>query len=418
MRPVVIRAGRFWDGVADEPAGHTEILVRGATIAEVDDTVSHTRDADIIDLSGFTVMPGLIDCHVHLTLRPEITGTFWRYSPGYKALLGAGSLGILLRNGFTTVRDCGDMDLHGFTVRDLKSATEQGIIAGPRMIISGHMISSRGGHMSALQSLSPDSGGWENCLADGPDEIRQLVRREIKWGAEWVKYAASGGFSTDGDDPEQVTYTQEEMDVLVGTARDLKRPVAVHVHGDEAIARAVRAGVRSIEHGCMASEKTLQEAERNGTFVVPTQLAAVRSSRLADDDAYWESLHMPPAVRAKIRKYRETILESSRGLAKSSVKIAFGTDLGILPFAINGAREFSEMVTNGIAPVRALRAATSVAADLLMRQDIGVLAPGRCADIIAVKGNPFEDIALMEEVSFVMQAGIVRKQNGIMVNQP
>ena len=187
MKPVIIRAGNFWNGISEKPLGPREILVLGETIAEIGRSVSEPEGAEIIDLPGHTVTPGFIDCHVHLTLRPELLGSFWSYSPSYKALLGAEALKTLLMNGFTTVRDCGDMDLHGFTVRDLKLAGERGIIPGSRLICSGHIISSRGGHMNAVLSLAPDSHPWENCLADGPDEIRKVVRNEIKHGAEWVK---------------------------------------------------------------------------------------------------------------------------------------------------------------------------------------------------------------------------------------
>ncbi len=409
-RPLVIRAGNFWDGISDCPVGPQEILVKGETIAEIGTSIDTPVDADVIDLPDSTIMPGLIDCHVHLTLRPELTGCFWSYSPSYKALLGAEALTILLSNGFTTVRDCGDMDLHGFTVRDLKTATVQGMIPGPRVICSGHMISSRGGHMNATRALSPDSGAWENCLADGIDEIRKVVRREIRWGADWVKFAASGGFSSAGDDPCQVTYSQEEMDAIVETARDFNRQVSVHVIGDEATRRAVLAGVRSIEHASMASQETIALIAQQGAWLCPTQLAAVKSARLVGDDAYWHALNVPAHVRQKMRKYQDSLLDNARQIAKSDVKIAFGTDLGILPYRINGACEFSEMVTNGIAPLRALKAATSEAAALLQRDDIGVLAPARCADIVAVPGDPFRDITVMEKVEFVMNAGTVWKQ--------
>ena len=303
------------------------------------------------------------------------------------------------------------MDLHGFTVRDLKLAGERGIIPGSRLVCSGHMISSRGGHMNAMLSLAPDSHPWENCLADGPDEIRKVVRNEIKHGAEWVKYAASGGFSTAGDDPLQVTYTQEEMDALVATARDFNRPVAAHVFGDEAIRRSVLAGVRSVEHGSMISEETLRLMEKNSVYIVPTQLMATRPARLAADDAFWQALNAPAHMRIKVRKYQDALLEGARNIASGKVKIAFGTDLGIFSYRTNGACEFSEMVENGITPVRALRAATSVAAELLQRDDIGVLAPGRNADIIAMPGNPFKDITVTERVDFVMKGGTVTKRD-------
>ena len=416
MKSVVIRAGNFWDGISEKPIGQREILVIGERIAEIGKTVREPKGAEIIDLPGHTVTPGFIDCHVHLTLRPELIGSFWSYSPSYKALLGAEALRTLLSNGFTTVRDCGDMDLHGFTVRDLKLACEQGIIPGSRLVCSGHMISSRGGHMNAMLSLAPDSHPWENCLADGADEIRKVVRNEIKHGAEWVKYAASGGFSTAGDDPLQVTYTQEEMNALVAAARDFNRPVAVHVLGDEAIRRSVKAGVRSIEHGSMVSTETLRFMEEKGVYIVPTQLMATQPARMADDDAYWTTLNAPAHMRVKMHKYQDALIDGARNIASSKVKIAFGTDLGIFTFRTNGAAEFHEMVTNGIAPVRALRAATSMAAELLQREDIGVLATGRCADIVAMPGDPFTDISFTEKVDFVMKSGIVVKSAGISVS--
>jgi tryptophan 2-monooxygenase len=416
MKPVVIRAGNFWDGISEKPIGQREILVIGERIAEIGKTVREPKGAEIIDLPGHTVTPGFIDCHVHLTLRPELLGSFWSYSPSYKALLGAEALRMLLTNGFTTVRDCGDMDLHGFTVRDLKLACEQGIIPGSRLVCSGHMISSRGGHMNAMLSLAPDSHPWENCLADGADEIRKVVRNEIKHGAEWVKYAASGGFSTAGDDPLQVTYTQEEMNALVAAARDFNRPVAVHVFGDEAIRRSVNAGVRSVEHGSMVSTETLRLMEEKGVYIVPTQLMATQPARMADDDTYWTTLNAPAHMRVKMRKYQEALIDSARNIASSKVKIAFGTDLGIFTYRTNGSAEFHEMVTNGIAPVRALKAATGMAAELLQREDIGVLATGRNADIVAMPGDPFTDITVTEKVDFVMKSGIVVKSAGISIS--
>jgi len=409
MPVTLIHAGKFWDGVSDAPLGSRDIRIEDGVIREIAEKIPVPEGAVEIDLRDRMVMPGLIDCHVHITLRPEMVGSFWSHSSGYKALLGAQALHAHLMNGFTTVRDCGDMDLHGYTVRDVKKAVEQGIIPGSRLINSGHMLSARSGHMDATSTLSPDSKGWQNNLADGPLEIRRVVREEIKWGAEWVKFAASGGFASPSDSPVDVGYTKEEMESLVATASQYHRPVAAHLHGDEAVRMAVVAGVRSVEHGAMATRETLRLIEEKGVFLVPTQYAGVRSARFCDSEEFWVSAGNNPYEKMKMRMYKDVLIENAKNLAESNIKIAFGTDLGILSYSINGAVEFSEMVTNGISPVRALRAATSVAAELLMKDDLGTLAPGKAADIIAVPGNPFVDISVMEQVSFVMKAGIVYK---------
>lgn len=409
MNTVVIAASNYWDGVAETPLGPVEILVRDGIIQEVGVTVSAPPDAQRIEIAEGMVMPGLIDCHVHITCRPEITANFWGMSAGYKALLGAQALNNHIMNGFTTVRDCGDMDIHGYTVRDVKMALAKGIIDGSRLIISGHMLSARGGHMDATPMLSPECHSWLNCLADGPDEIRRVVREEIKWGAEWIKFAPSGGFSTPSDDPVQITYNQEEMDTLVAAAAQLGRPVSAHVMGDEGVRMVALAGVRSLEHAVMAKKETYKIVEDKGAFIVPTTYAGLRSARFADDEEYWASSGMTPFAKMKVRKYRKELIDGAEYLANSNVKIAFGTDLGILSYSVNGAVEFAEMVMNGITPIRALRSATSVAAELLQRDELGVIAAGKAADIIAVPGNPFADISVMEKVSFVMKAGKIHK---------
>lgn len=405
----VIAVGNFWDGLTDAPVGPREILVKDGVIAEIAAQVQAPAGAERIDLGDQLVLPGLIDTHAHITARTGLPGGFWSLSSATKALLGAQALKIHLLNGFTTVRDCGDMDVQGYTIQDVKHAVNAGIIEGARLITSGHMISPRGGHMDLTTLLNPAWQATQNCLADGPDEIRRTVRDEIKWEADWVKFAASGGFSSPSDDPVYVAYTQAEMETLVATAAQQDKPVAAHVMGDEAVKMAVKAGVRSIEHGSMASPATIALIEEQGAYVVLTHYAVVRAARFADDEQFWLSSGFTPASKRKVGKYQEVLLATAANYAASQVKIVFGTDLGLHDYGVTGAKEFGEMVTNGITPVRALKAATSVAAEMLMRDDLGVLAPGKAADLIAVSGDPFADITVMETVDFVMKAGRVYK---------
>ncbi|MFN8992517.1 MAG: amidohydrolase family protein, partial [Pseudomonadota bacterium] len=216
--PVVIIAGNLWDGVADAPRGPAEILVENGRIAAIAPNVGRPSGAQVVSLPGRMVTPGFIDSHVHVTLRPELEDKIFDLSSSAKALLGVEALGTLLDRGFTTVRDTGDMDIHGYTTCDLARALAQGQIVGPRLIPSGHLLSARGGHGDGTPLLGADSRPWQNSLADGVEEIRRVVRTEIGRGAQWIKFAGSGGFSSPADDPSQVTYSQEEMNVMVSTA--------------------------------------------------------------------------------------------------------------------------------------------------------------------------------------------------------
>jgi imidazolonepropionase-like amidohydrolase len=404
----LITGANVWDGISAQAAPR-QVLVVDGRIQRVADAIEAPADARVVDLSGHTLAPGFIDCHVHVTLAPPVGLTLALESSTAKTLKALPVLRALLNNGFTTVRDlgCGDVD---YPTIDLRNAVAAGIVEGPRMVVAPHMISARGGHGDFSGMVADEYQGCcrplELAAADGGDEIRTRVRQEIRAGANWIKFAATGGFASPSDDPGHATYSQEEMNVLVATAADLDTPVTPHSYGDEGIQRAVRAGVRSIEHGNLASPETMRMMQDTGVFMVPTQYTILSGARRDEGDALWAVL--PEHSRRKMQKYRGALLDAAEHLAASDVRIAFGTDAGMFPHQDNW-REFPTMVSTGITPLRALRAATSAAAELLQLDDLGVIAEGKIADLIAMPGDPFADIEVTGRVDFVMKDGVIYK---------
>jgi imidazolonepropionase-like amidohydrolase len=404
----LITGANVWDGVSAQ-AAPGQVLVVDGRIQRVADAIEAQPDARVVDLSGHTLTPGFMDCHIHVTLAPPVGVMMALESSNAKTLKSLPRLRALLMNGFTTVRDlgCGDVD---YPTVDLRNAVAAGLVVGPRMVVAPHMISARGGHGDFSGMVADEYQGCfrplELAAADGGDEIRTRVRQQIRAGADWIKFAATGGFASPSDDPGHATYSQDEMDVLVATAKDLHVPVTPHSYGDEGIRRAVRAGVRSIEHGNLASPETMRMMQDAGVFMVPTQYTILSGARRDEGDALWAAL--PEHSRRKMQKYRGALLDAAEHLATSDVRIAFGTDAGMFPHQDNW-REFPMMVSTGITPLRALRAATSVAAELLQLDDLGMIAEGKIADLIAMPGDPFADIEVTGHVDFVMKDGVIYK---------
>ncbi len=400
----VLVCGSVFDGRADAAGGPAEVLIDGDRIIEVGASVGRPAGAEVVDLSGRTVMPGFIDCHVHLTMDGSAIYTQTMASAASKALTGLGLAQGYLARGFTTLRDLGSMDPQWPTI-DLRNAIDAGTVPGPRLIVAGHLIGSTGSHADVGGMYPPRWHLRPADPADGPAQVRTRVRTEHKYGSDWIKTANAGGYYSAGDDPARVTWFDDEIAALAATAAQLGMPVAVHTGAAEACKQAIGAGVRSLEHAYLIDDEGITMAEQAGTFVVPTM------QMTQEDLGQLRQGTLPGQAVGKFRRDSEQIQAAQRRIAASSVKIAYGTDCGMFPFS-HGIKEFQAMVTAGVSPVRALKAATSVAAELLGRDDLGVVAPGKCADLVAMPGDPTTDITATASVDFVMAADRIWRRPG------
>jgi imidazolonepropionase-like amidohydrolase len=301
--------------------------------------------------------------------------------------------------GFTTLRDLGSVDPAWPTV-DLRNAIDAGFVEGPRLVVAAHILSASAGHGDLRGFYDPRWDLPVSAIADNAASIKTLVRREHTFGSDWIKTTNTGGYFSTGDDPARVTWFDDEIEALTSTAHQLGMPVAVHTGAAKGCKQAIRFGARSLEHAYLIDSEGLQMAERAGSYIVPTM-------QMTQEDLHELQVGTLPSQAVwKFRRDNEKILTSQRLLAESKVKIAYGTDCGMFAFS-HGIFEFQAMVKAGLSPVRALKAATSVAAELLARDDLGVLAPGKLADIVGMPGDPIADIGATAKVDFVMKDGIV-----------
>ncbi len=363
-----------------------------------------TGSVQVIDLKEKTVMPGLIDCHVHLEWEQSRTSYTEKYifneaDIAFRAAIYAERT---LNAGFTTVRDLGGT---GVNIA-LRNAINAGWATGPRIITAGRALSITGGHGDATTGARWDLFDPpipELGIADGPDECRAAVRTQIKRGADCIKVCATGGVLSLARDGRLPHYAFDELETIVKTARDMGIDVAAHAHGDEGMRRAVDAGVISIEHGTFMSESTMDAMIQKGTWYIPTLTAAWACS----DSAKYAKGFFPAIVQQKAEDIGPKIQETASKVYKKGVKIAFGTDAGVFPHGKNNL-EFIFMAKAGMKNEDILRAATIGAATMLRLQDkIGTLEPGKLADIVAVSGNPLENIEAMLHIDFVMKDGKV-----------
>jgi len=406
-----IRAGTLIDGTGAAPVKNAVILVQGDRITAVGTNVPVPAGATVVDLSGATVLPGFIDAHVHLAFRTIGDGD-WQHAgltemPSQLALLGAAHAQQTLEAGFTTVRVVGTAHFGDIALRN---AINAGWIPGPRIVAAGISFGIRGGHCDETNGLQPEAldheGGIEVGVADGIEEVRNAVRYMVKYGADVIKICATGGVLSLTDSVGVQQYTEDEMRAIVETATQLDRRVAAHAHGSAGIKAAVRAGVTSIEHGSILDAEAVALMKQHGTWLVPTLLAGFTVESLATAG------RLPPPIAAKSLAIAPRHRNSFKLAVDAGVKIALGTDAGVMKHGTN-AREFGLMVRYGMTPMQAIVAGTSNGATLLgLERDVGTIAVGKYADLVAVRGDPIQTISTLEHVDFVMKGGAVFKRDG------
>ena len=405
-QPIYVHAGVLIDGTGAAPRKDAGIVIIGGRIASVGSWGSEQppKGARVVDLSSDTVLPGFIDCHVHLSME---VGKGWeveaiRTMPADAAILGTVNALRTLRAGFTSVRNVGD---RGGESVALRNAIDHGLVPGPRMLTAREMLSITGGHGDFSDGFRPGLtlGGGEPLgggVCDSADACRAAVRHQVKYGADLIKISATGGVLSPGDEIGARQFSDAELAAIVDEAHMLGKKVAAHAHGTAGIKAAVRAGVDSIEHGSILDDEAVALMKEHGTFLVPTLLAG----ETVEERARAGSL--PEFAVAKALKVRPLMQASFRKALAAGVKIAFGTDSSVSPHGQN-AREFSLMVKAGMPPMDAIVAATRNAAELLGRSaDVGTIETGKLADLVAVHGDPLKEISVLETPAAVLQGGV------------
>ncbi len=393
----VVRADRMLDVESGRLVPNAVVMIEAGRITAVGDRIP--AGASVIDLGDVTLLPGLMDAHTHLgyDLEGDWVNRPVKETAADVALRGARNARRTLMAGFTTVREVGSA---GFADIALMRAIDRGFVEGPRMIPAGHALGITGGHCD-LTGFAPGIGetGPEQGIADGPDAVLRALRYQIKHGAQVIKICATAGvLSFEGPVGAQ-QFSDDELRAIVEEADRHGLRVAAHAHGTEGIKAAIRAGVASIDHGSMLDNEAIRLMRERGTYLVPTSYLA----------GAIDFEQLPPPIRAKAEYVLPRARASLRMAIAAGVNIAFGTDAGVFPHGHN-AREFAVLVERGMTPIHAIQSATLATARLFGVEDRGRIAVGQLADLIAVRGNPLDDVTVLEDVHFVMKGGVVYKQ--------
>jgi imidazolonepropionase-like amidohydrolase len=406
----VLKAARLFDGKSNALVTPGVVVVTDGKIVAAGTSAAIPAGSEMIDLGDATLLPGFIDAHTHLTMM---------YNEDYKqerldrlektiaerALDASVNARVTLLAGVTTVRDVGSSD---YLDVGLRNAIRNGKVPGPRMLVTVHALSATGGHCDFSQGYREGLFGHESGplegVVNGADQARYAVRLDHKYGADMIKVCATGGVLSPTDDVDTPQLTQEELNAIVDEAHALRRKTAAHAHGAEGAKRAIRAGIDSIEHGTFLDDEALDMMKQRGTFLVPTLMAVQGLQEKIDKGTY-----IPAAILAKAKAAIASIRQTfQRALAKG-VKIGLGTDAAVYPHGRN-VEEFHQMTDLGMKPIDALKAGTSMDAELLGLADkIGTLEAGKIADVVAVPGDPVQNIRQTEHVFFVMKEGVIYK---------
>ncbi len=402
----IIHSGKLIDGVSGNVQTEKSIVVENNKILSIENGyIKAGKNDKVIDLKGKTVMPGFIDMHVHIEGESSPSNYMKRFTDN-PADIAFNSTVYAKKNlmaGFTTVRDLGGS---GVNIA-LRNAINRGTVDGPRILTSGKGVKITGGHGDPTNGYKWDlmgDPGPDEGVVNGPWEARKAVRQRMKEGSDWIKITATGGVLSVARDGSGPSFTEEEIRAIVETASDLGMQVAAHAHGAEGMKRAIRAGVKTIEHGTYMDEEIFELMKKHGTYYIPTIIAGVSAAELGAKPGYY-----PEVVAKKAREIGPIIQGTFANAYKAGVNIGFGTDAAVYPHGKN-AREFELMVNGGMKPMEAIQAATSVNAKILQMEDqIGSLKAGTYADIVAVDGDPIQDIRQLQNVTFVMKNGELYK---------